>query len=433
MKNKFKLIPLGLLILIIAFFTIKYLMPNSVLEVNNKKYVTSKLNLDDNDIAQENKASAMVNMDTNQILHQNNEDKPFPVYSVSKVMFLATTNEKMIKDGISFDKKVRVLKGIDKVNQNADFSKANLKSGDVYTIRELFDAVMIPSGNDAAILLAYEVFGSHQNAVDAMNENAKKWKMKNSSFISTSGLDGKYLNEVGIKANDGKNMMSVNDNVVLLSRVIKDYPIIIESGSKKVSEIGIHNKKLNKLENVNEIIEGLGHSHINVYGLKTGSNIERHSNCIVALRKDSNDNTIASISLGSKTRAQLYNDVKAMYNYADQLKVINMQDHIELNTSIASADKQPDFTLDKPYYIYIKDNQLPQIKIVDFSSKYNKSLNKYYSVNKGDNLGKVVFKDEKQFFNRKANNAPKITIKEDYNEKNLFLKAIEFLKDLIEK
>lgn len=432
MKRSLKY-PIILLVIFIVFLTVKYFIPNKVTEISNQDNIKNEIKFDSTSIKVNNKASVLMNLDTNQVIYQNNMNEALPVYSVSKVMFLASVAKKMEEDKIPYTKKINVTKLIDKVNTQGNFSSAGLSSKEVYTISELFDAVMIPSGNDAAILLAYAIFGNHSNAVIQMNKDAKEWKMEHSSFVSTSGLDGKYLNKIGIKTENGKNLMSSYDSILLVKRVMKDYPEIIEAGKKTTSVIGKYNSNKILLENVNEILEGLDYSYQDVYGLKTGSNIEKYSNCIIALKKNEHDQDILSISFSSKTRQTLYSDIASLYDYLNILELSNIQDDFYLNTKAGFVKNEVEFNLEKPYYLYHEKGQQFEYELKEISNKYNRSLNRFYGLDKGETIGELSINNQAEFFDGTPIGLSPVIVKNEPENKGIIGAIGEFIVDLIRK
>lgn len=176
---------------LLVLFSLIILFTPSNATLSNESFISEPLKIDTSSIKTDNNASILMNLNTNQILFQENVDKASPVYSVSKVMFLATAANRIKNDNISYNTKIKVPSYIEDVQNQYSFSNSFIQKNQYYTIEELFKAVMIPSGNDAAILLGEYLFGSHLNAVNAMNEFALELEMKNSTFVSTSGLDGK--------------------------------------------------------------------------------------------------------------------------------------------------------------------------------------------------------------------------------------------------
>lgn len=68
-------------------------------------------------------------------------------------------------------------------------SYADLRAGEVYTVRELLEALIIPSGNDAARALAEHVGGSEAGFVKMMNTKAQELGLDDTLFANSHGLD----------------------------------------------------------------------------------------------------------------------------------------------------------------------------------------------------------------------------------------------------
>ncbi|MGI9586316.1 MAG: D-alanyl-D-alanine carboxypeptidase family protein [Acidimicrobiia bacterium] len=73
---------------------------------------------------------------------------------------------------------------------NARGSTAGLVTGEQWTVGDLMIAMMVRSGNDAALTLGYHVGGeSVSTFVDMMNAKARELGMTNTSFANPAGLD----------------------------------------------------------------------------------------------------------------------------------------------------------------------------------------------------------------------------------------------------
>ena len=73
------------------------------------------------------------------------------------------------------------------INIPYDSSKAGIKPGDQMSLEQLLYAMMLPSGNDAAMAVAEHIGGSVPQFVQIMNEQAKKLGAKNTSFTNPHG------------------------------------------------------------------------------------------------------------------------------------------------------------------------------------------------------------------------------------------------------
>lgn len=64
-----------------------------------------------------------------------------------------------------------------------------INMGEEMSIKDLLYGLMLRSGNDAAIEIAYAVSGNMENFVKKMNEKAYELKMTNTNFINNHGLE----------------------------------------------------------------------------------------------------------------------------------------------------------------------------------------------------------------------------------------------------
>lgn len=95
-----------------------------------------------------------------------------------------------------------------------------IEKGEVIKIKDLLYGLMLRSGNDAAITLAYNTLG-YEGFINKMNEKAKEIGMTNTSFNNPHGLD-----------DDTKNYSTAYD-MALLSRYAYNNPTYREIISTK--------------------------------------------------------------------------------------------------------------------------------------------------------------------------------------------------------
>lgn len=70
----------------------------------------------------------------------------------------------------------------------ADSSNAGIKEGEVVTVEDLLYALMLPSANEAAYMLARHVGGTWENFVDMMNQRATELGCTGTHFSNPCGL-----------------------------------------------------------------------------------------------------------------------------------------------------------------------------------------------------------------------------------------------------
>lgn len=74
------------------------------------------------------------------------------------------------------------------VDTNAEGSRVGLKVGSPYTVRDLFNGMLMPSGNDAATALA-SAYGGMERTTAVMNEEAQRLGAQQTVAKNSTGLD----------------------------------------------------------------------------------------------------------------------------------------------------------------------------------------------------------------------------------------------------
>lgn len=122
----------------------------------------------------------VADMDTGQVLAGREMYEPHPPASTIKTLLALTA-----LDELSLDSTVTATPADTTVECNC----AGVKAGRSYTVRQLLEATLLVSGNDAANTLA-SALGGFDIAVDKMNVKAASIGASNTHATSPSGLDG---------------------------------------------------------------------------------------------------------------------------------------------------------------------------------------------------------------------------------------------------
>ncbi len=122
----------------------------------------------------------LMDQDSKRILYSKDIHNVRSVASISKIMTAVVALEKG-----NLNKKVTIGEEI----IGAYGSGIYIKQGEKLTLKDLLYGLMLRSGNDAALAIAYHVSGSVDKFVIEMNSLAKKIGMKNTTFNNPSGLD----------------------------------------------------------------------------------------------------------------------------------------------------------------------------------------------------------------------------------------------------
>lgn len=133
------------------------------------------------------KASSYIVMDqnSNQILYGSNYNEESLIASITKILTAIVVIENSdVNETITVGDEVLKAYG----------SAIYIEVGEEITILDLLYGLMLRSGNDAAIVLAYEVGGSIEDFAILMNELVDKLNLSNSIFVNPHGLDEETQN-----------------------------------------------------------------------------------------------------------------------------------------------------------------------------------------------------------------------------------------------
>ncbi|HEY63825.1 MAG TPA: D-alanyl-D-alanine carboxypeptidase [Caldilineae bacterium] len=125
------------------------------------------------------RAALLADGETGEILLQHNADQPLPPASTTKMMTALVTLERARPDEI-------VIVPAEALIGNASMG---LRAGEQLTVQDLLYGLLMVSGNDAAMALAYHVAGSPEAFVELMNRRAAEMGLKHTHFVNPHGLD----------------------------------------------------------------------------------------------------------------------------------------------------------------------------------------------------------------------------------------------------
>ena len=134
----------------------------------------------DADLSLVGEGVVMVEFDSGTVLHQKNMNTKLYPASTTKIMtaILAIEHGKM-DEIVTIDSDVIDL---------TDGSHIALDYDEQMSVRDLLNALMVASANDAAAALAKHVSGSVDDFVDLMNQKAQELGATNTNFTNPSGL-----------------------------------------------------------------------------------------------------------------------------------------------------------------------------------------------------------------------------------------------------
>lgn len=297
-----------LLILFLIIITLLgFIHPVLAVDSNN-----SQKDININDITTNSSSCLLMDSKTGKIIYAKNAyEKMYPA-STTKLMtaILTLENCKLTDTAI--------------VSHNAiysipvGYSHASLKEDEELTIEQLLNVLLIPSANDAAIVLAEHISGSVEEFSKLMNEKAKSLGCLNTNFVNPNGIQN-------------KNHYSTAYDLALIGKYALKFPDIKRIAMVKQYTLPTTNK-YDKTDRIFNATNGLINDDVlnkNYYeyatGLKTGYT-DASGYCIVSTAKK-DDKELIAVILNSDSISKRYSDCKTLFNYGfDNYGYITIQD-----------------------------------------------------------------------------------------------------------
>ncbi len=221
---------------------------------------------------------------TGEVLLARNARERVPIASITKLMTVLLTLEHA-RPGET----VLVSPFAAQVGE----SSANLRPGERLTVRELLEAALIQSANDAADALAiYVGHGSEARFVAMMNARARKLGLRDTHFVRPDGLDA------------SSHVSSARD-VTLLARLLMHRPVVRQIVRQRGATIsGGRN-----LHTWNDLL----YSYPGIFGVKTGhTSVAGWSQVAAARRRGV---TVYATLLGSPDRGTRNADLAELLDW----------------------------------------------------------------------------------------------------------------------
>lgn len=157
------------------------------------------------------KHAIMVEGSTGAVLFEYDADVSMPPSSMSKLMTVYLTFERLRDGNITLDDELEVSTEIWR-KWRLQGSTMFLKAGQKVTVRDLLLGVIVQSGNDACAVLAEGLAGSEDVFVEWSNEKASELGMLSSHFANVNGWP------------NADHYMSARDLAILSQKLVTEFP-----------------------------------------------------------------------------------------------------------------------------------------------------------------------------------------------------------------
>jgi D-alanyl-D-alanine carboxypeptidase (penicillin-binding protein 5/6) len=234
-------------------------------------------------------AAILIDSETGTVIFSKQPDERLPMASTTKIM-----TSILVLESLDLDQKVVVPKSA----TGTAGSLAGLMWGEVLTVEQLMYAMLIPSGNDAALTLAMETSGSVQAFVNRMNEKAEEMGLTNTHFANPNGL---HLED---------HYSSARDLATMAQYAMRDptFRRVVDTPEYELPYPGV-NQGVRKFKNSNALLK----EYPWVNGVKTGST-PYAGYCMVASGSRDGVSLIA-VLLGDADDDTRWKETKALLNY----------------------------------------------------------------------------------------------------------------------
>lgn len=222
-------------------------------------------------------------------------DKAYPA-SITKLM----TAILIIKYGNMSDSVTIIDEDLD-LEEGSQVS--GLRSGDIVSIDQLFHALVIYSGNDAAMAAARHIGGSVSAFVDMMNEEADRLGLLNTHFCNPHGL------------HDSDHYTCAYDVYLMMNEVIK-YDVFVDAMTMNMYQLKVQRDGdviAYNLDSTDKYMTGekLMPNGISLLGGKTGTTDEAGA-CLALAVQDANGVPYIAVVLNAYNRSILYDDMNKL-------------------------------------------------------------------------------------------------------------------------
>nr|WP_162853711.1 serine hydrolase [Ligilactobacillus salivarius] len=275
----------------------------------------------------EAKSAIAVDAKTGQIIYAKDDKQTYPVASMSKLLTAYILLQAIHEGKITWKTKVTPTATEVDISNNTELTNVPLQEGHSYTIRQLYQAMLVGSANAATMLIGNAISGTQTKFIDKMRETAKSLRITDAKIYSANGLTAKYLgNEIYPNTDENaENEFSVRDMAIISQKLIKEYPEILET--TKLTKIDFNdNGEITTVNNTNELLQD--DSNLGIDGLKTGTS-DAAGYCF-ASTTNKDGHRIITILAGAKDNDARFDQTKNLLNY-----IYNNYDYLAISTDRA--------------------------------------------------------------------------------------------------
>lgn len=255
------------------------------------------------------KCALLMDESTGRMLYGLNEkQKAYPA-SITKVMTALLTLEAVDRGDLSLTQPITASQ-VAVTSIDEDSSTAGIEAGEVLTVEQLLNCLLIVSANEAANVLAEAVSGSIADFVALMNQRAQELGCEGTHFANTNGL------------HDPDHYTTAWDIYLIAHEAMKHDVFMTICGSKSYNVPATNMSDVRELHSTNALISNwrtLGYIYDYADGLKTGYTDEAGRCLLSTAIKDGR--RLVAVVLGSDTK--IIGGEEKLMNFVDSATLLD--------------------------------------------------------------------------------------------------------------
>lgn len=242
-------------------------------------------------------SAILMEASTGEVIYELNATERRCPASITKIMTLLLTFEKLAEKKISLEDMVTTSEYASSMGG----SQVYLAAGETQTLDTMLKCIAVASGNDASVAVAEHIAGSEEAFVGLMNEKAAELGMNDTHFEDCCGL-----------TNSDNHYTSAKDVAIMSRELITKYPDIYNYTQIWMEDI-VHQTRQGTVNFTLSSTNKLLKQYQWTTGLKTGSTAKAKYCLSATARKDDID--LIAVVMGAPDYKVRFQDAQTLLNY----------------------------------------------------------------------------------------------------------------------
>lgn len=355
------------------------------------------------DLAPNASSAIMIEASTGEILFNKNENEKLAPASMTKMMSMLLIMEEIEKGNLKWDEIITASANASSMGGSQIF----LEEGEKMTVKELIKGIAIASGNDATVAMAERISGTEESFVKRMNERAKQLGLKNTNFVTSTGLDA------------DNHYSSAYDMALIAKELVKHEQILEFTGTYE-DYLRTNSSSPFWLVNTNRLVR----FYSGVDGLKTGFTSDA-GYCLTATAKRDNMRLITVVMNEPDTNKRSADTTK-MLDYGFNIYMVRniIDEETKIGTSKVELGTKLEVDIVSKETITILNKKSDDVRNITYEVNTDKII---APVKKGEKVGIIkIIEDGKIISTVDA------TVKEDIEKADFFTVFIRNLQKILQ-